>query len=305
MRPMLEKLENREVLCQTTLLGGTLAIVGGNGNDVIDVYTSNVTGQVVASINGAVQTFDPTLVQRVFIDGGNGNDILTSQVAGTTDFLRGGNGDDVLQAFGTTSVVLGENGNDSIYAIVGQGAVLDGGNGRDFLRGNATSIFINDAADRPNVVFGLATQPVQLINNVLYFLGTAGNDSAQVTQQFNQIFVVYNGQGFTFNRQDVDSLASVLGAGDDFFAVLGKVDIGGVYGAGGNDTLIGGSGDDLLKGGGGNDLIIGGNGNDDLTGDPGQDTVVGGQGRDVLRVDTADLFFAAATDLVIRRTAQR
>ncbi len=300
MKPNLEHLEDRSLLA-TTLLGGTLAVFGTNQNDVIDVYLSQDGTKVFVNDNGNFQTFVATTVQRVFLDGGNGNDILTAQVNTVPDFLRGGNGDDILQAFGTSSVVLGDNGSDSIYAIVGTGAVLDGGSGRDFLRGNASSIFLNDQADRPNVVFGIATQPVQLINNVLYFLGTANADSAQITEQFGKLFVIYNGQTFVFNTRDVDSLASVLGGGDDFFAVLGNVDIGGVYGAGGNDTLLGGSGNDLLKGGGGNDFIVGNAGNDDLTGDPGVDFVFAGPGSDVVRVDFLDFFFVDNQDTVVRR----
>ncbi|GGM70555.1 hypothetical protein GCM10012275_46200 [Longimycelium tulufanense] len=49
-----------------------------------------------------------------------------------------------------------------------------------------------------------------------------------------------------------------------------------------NDTLSGGPGDDTLVGGSGNDTIDGDEGNDDLSGGPGNDTLNGGQGRDVL-----------------------
>lgn len=299
MKPSVERLESRDVPATTTLLGGTLAIVGNGGQDIFDVFVNNA-GQIVANVNGISQTFAAAQVQRVFLDGQGGNDVLTAQVPTIPDFIRGGEGSDVLQAFGTTSVVLGENGSDLIYAIVGQGAVLDGGNGRDRIIGNATSIIFNDAADRPNVVFGIATQPVQLINGVVVFVGTAGNDSAQITEQFGKLFVSYNGQFFVFNKADVDSFATVLGGGDDL--IINNSSVSTVaYGAGGNDTLIGGSADDLLKGGGGNDFIVGNAGPDDLTGDPGVDFVFAGQGNDIVRVDQLDVFFADANDLVIRR----
>lgn len=300
----LEILEQRLTPAITTLLGGTLAIVGDNHNDVIDVYLSNQTNQIIANVNGINRSFDPATVQRIVLDGQGGNDVLTSQVNTVPDVLFGGNGNDVLQAFGVTSVVLGGSGQDNIYAIVGTGAYLDGGSGRDRIIGNATSIINNDAADRPNVIFGVATQPVQLINGVVYFLGTANADSAQITEQQGKLFVVYNGSAFTFNKSDVNTFAGVFGAGDD--SAINRSSIDSVfYGAGGNDTLIGGSGNDLLKGGSGNDLLMGNDGHDDLTGDPGVDTVMGGNNADVLRVDAADVFNPSNQDLVILRAQQR
>jgi T1SS-143 domain-containing protein len=49
---------------------------------------------------------------------------------------------------------------------------------------------------------------------------------------------------------------------------------------GGNDTLEGGKGDDLLFGQGGNDTLLGGDGNDILFGGMGDDTLTGGAGAD-------------------------
>ncbi|MDF3933531.1 calcium-binding protein, partial [Pseudomonas citronellolis] len=49
---------------------------------------------------------------------------------------------------------------------------------------------------------------------------------------------------------------------------------------GGNDTLEGGKGDDLLFGQGGNDTLLGGDGNDILFGGMGNDTLTGGAGAD-------------------------
>ena len=62
-----------------------------------------------------------------------------------------------------------------------------------------------------------------------------------------------------------------------------------LLGGSGNDTLTGGSSDDLIfagsgfdtvNGGAGNDLIFGNSGRDSLSGDSGNDTIFGGRGRD-------------------------
>lgn len=55
-----------------------------------------------------------------------------------------------------------------------------------------------------------------------------------------------------------------------------------ISGTSGNDTLVGGSGDDKISGGAGNDLLIGGSGNDTLSGGTGNDILIGGFGNDVL-----------------------
>jgi Ca2+-binding RTX toxin-like protein len=53
-----------------------------------------------------------------------------------------------------------------------------------------------------------------------------------------------------------------------------------LFGGGGNDTIIGGSGNDQLFGLAGNDTLIGGGGNDLLFGGAGNDTLTGGAGND-------------------------
>lgn len=53
-------------------------------------------------------------------------------------------------------------------------------------------------------------------------------------------------------------------------------------GLGGQDSLFGGLGTDVLAAGGGNDSLVGGEGADDLNGDAGDDVLDGGEGRDSL-----------------------
>ena len=54
------------------------------------------------------------------------------------------------------------------------------------------------------------------------------------------------------------------------------------FGNGGNDTLVGGSGEDSLWGGGGGDYLEGGGGDDAMWGCDGRDTMHGGGGHDVM-----------------------
>jgi Ca2+-binding RTX toxin-like protein len=56
-------------------------------------------------------------------------------------------------------------------------------------------------------------------------------------------------------------------------------------GNGGSDILVGGDGNDTLDGGPGDDLVLGGNGNDRLSGGPGDDILSGGAGADAFRIN--------------------
>ncbi|NES43863.1 calcium-binding protein [Moorena sp. SIO2C4] len=108
-----------------------------------------------------------------------------------------------------------------------------------------------------------------MVNDVEQFEinGLAGNDTLTVNDLSGtdaQLVVFDGGEGD-------DSL-------DGSKAVLPLVAIGG----NGNDTLIGGAGDDLLRGDAGNDYLVGGDGDDNLLGDAGDDTLIGGNGNDNL-----------------------
>ncbi|MBK1841301.1 hypothetical protein JHL17_28240 [Azospirillum sp. YIM B02556] len=64
--------------------------------------------------------------------------------------------------------------------------------------------------------------------------------------------------------------------------------MGFLFGGSGNDTLIGGDGDDAFYGEAGNDLMIGGDGDDTFHGGAGSDSLIGGMGDDVYMVDDTD-----------------
>jgi Ca2+-binding RTX toxin-like protein len=62
-------------------------------------------------------------------------------------------------------------------------------------------------------------------------------------------------------------------------------------GLGGHDLLVGGNASDMLYGGSGNDILVGENGNDQLFGGDGRDLLAGGNGSDRLEGGAgADIF---------------
>lgn len=81
---------------------------------------------------------------------------------------------------------------------------------------------------------------------------------------------IHKFSGVQFGHHDT-SVATPINNGDNTL-------VGGI----GNDQLFGGNGDDTLQGGAGNDLLSGGNGNDILSGGAGADVMLGGRGDDLL-----------------------
>ncbi|TMJ03980.1 MAG: tandem-95 repeat protein [Alphaproteobacteria bacterium] len=82
----------------------------------------------------------------------------------------------------------------------------------------------------------------------------------------------------------------VSGFGNDIYTAASGSTAVEVYGAGGNDQITGGAGDDNLWGGVGNDTLTGNDGNDLLVGDLGADSLSGGAGNDRLYIDSDDTF---------------
>jgi Ca2+-binding RTX toxin-like protein len=112
---------------------------------------------------------------------------------------------------------------------------------------------------------------------------------------------------------DTDQIRVNGGDGNDVIALdetNGPLPAAQLSGGNGNDTLTGGSGNDLLSGqdgndslsgGAGNDSLNGGSGNDFIAGGAGNDTLVGGSGNDFLDGDQgADVGILGAGDDVFR-----
>ena len=165
--------------------------------------------------------------------------------------MSGGNGDDFMIGDAISGYYNGR-------VVTGSGDdVMDGGEGDDFMIGDAQN-------------GGIANQAVGTGNDTMF--GGGGDDFlfGDVTRNYNYS----SGYGN-------DSLSG--GDGDDF--LLGD----GGYGDGGRDTLLGDAGNDTLFGDAGNEYygssnnsLIGGDGNDELFGEGGNDTLRASTGMDTL-----------------------
>lgn len=168
--------------------------------------------------------------------------------------------------------------------------LIQGTQGDDVIRfhlmpGNRNTLVINDnGAEHYYDIRQLAFDI-----NIVVVEGFAGNDLIQVDQRFGKIRLAFwldggFGDDTLIGGDGNDVLDG--GQGNDW-----------LYGMGGSDRLIGGEGDDYLNGGAGNDYLyggtgrdylLGGSGNDFLYGDEDEDTLLGGGGNDFLDGGDAD-----------------
>ncbi|HEX6691306.1 MAG TPA: M10 family metallopeptidase C-terminal domain-containing protein [Burkholderiales bacterium] len=260
-------------------MGGDDTLSGGEGNDTLDggegsdllegglgddTYINpdeiSDAGGVDTAVyrDGPAFIALPTMVENLVLAEGYDPDF------GFWDFLLSGNElDNVIRIEAVVDQVLlvsGEGGNDTIIGGADwEWYFFDADDGDDLLDGGGSEFdLISFSGDAGAVVdFGA---------------GTATNGSSSVS--FINIEEVYGSN-----------------AGDRFVAGSAS---GGVHFVGqeGDDTLIGGAGDDTLDSAGhlndqpneaienGNDLLIGGAGNDGLDGGGGSDTLNGGLGND-------------------------
>jgi Ca2+-binding RTX toxin-like protein len=203
---------------------------------------------------------------QVYLDGGNGHDILDTDAWGQ---LYGGEGNDWIGGGDTLNVdtIFGGSGDDAVFGDSGAD-FIDGGDGRDALSGDEG-------------------------NDTLH--GGDGDDSGPA------IAVGDLGYGYMpglRGREGDDYLDG--GAGNDL--LYGEEEASVWSSEGGSDTLIGASGNDALHGGGGNDLLDGGSGADTMSGGRGSDTYVVDSAADmVIETDGDDSFLdpPAPTDTVI------
>jgi Ca2+-binding RTX toxin-like protein len=114
--------------------------------------------------------------------------------------------------------------------------------------------------------------------------GTDQDDVVHVRKIGEDRFeVTFNGRPVEVSREQLAALRFDLRAGDDTFVADSDVDVPlWVYGGDGNDVIVGGAGNDLLRGGDGDDTLIGGAGDDRLWGGGGDDSLQGGAGNDEL-----------------------
>ena len=271
---------------------GLITMTGGDGDDVISLEGSNLGGFQVQMVGGAGNdTFTGVGAVRATIKTGDGDDIVTVDVAGSYDVYLA-TGADRIVLTGALTPSPASSARITVYDFTPGfgGDVID------------LSTFVTSAG---LVGFTSGSNPFETghlritrVNDEMVTLefsidaGVSGYEplvrlevpATSLTSHnfggYRPIPAVISGTSFGDNIQGIDE--------DDVLNGLGGGDT--LIGRGGDDTLDGGDGDDLLFGDyyhsgdqpNGNDVLTGGAGNDVLIGGGGDDTLSGGAGMDIL-----------------------
>ncbi len=231
---------------QIDLIGNSYKLVlnDATATTALKVDGSTLAAGQVMIIDGAAETG-----AALTLLGGAANDTLGGGAG--DDVLSGADGNDTLTTGAGMDTVSGGAGNDTIVLAGNLTAAdaIDGGSGTDTvtLNGNYSA----------GVAFGAATitnvETITLANGFSYKLIL---DDAT------------NGLGLTVNGAAlVAANALYLDGSAETGAALTAT------GGSGNDTMLGGAGDDVLTGGNGNDLLRAGAGTDTLSGGNGNDSL--------------------------------
>ncbi|MDR0984858.1 MAG: hypothetical protein LBL93_07680, partial [Ruminococcus sp.] len=211
--------------------------------------------------------------------GEDGNDTIYD--GDHNGFLYGDSGDDVIYAGGGDDTLEGGNGNDD----------LQGDHGNDtyyFKKGYGQDVIYDSSDDNIIKISGFSANEMintKNANNDLIINFENSEDSLTVKEFFNynsnRNFTFIFDNGTTLGQYDITAkYAPIYGTENGEWLSASGNDGVEIYGLGGNDGLQGTNGNDILDGGDGNDTLSGNEGSDSLDGGFGNDDLQGGGGND-------------------------
>lgn len=266
---------------------GSDSVLGGGGNDVIDTSNGDLApdlgfpnddGTPVPGFPFGYPADDDPDNDRDFVDGGTGNDTIST--GDDADTITGGRGRDVIDGGIDDDEISGDGGADRIVGGEGND-LIEGGTGNDTIyAGNDPDLgldLLDIEDDGSHPIFPEDPRPDNGMDTVY---GGDGNDLIFGADDDD---VLYGDEGNDTIDGQIDDDLIDGGIGDD--SLLGGQGNDTILGGEGNDVIDGGLNADTVDGGAGHDTIDGGNGADDLSGGAGDDLIDGGTGGDTLNGD--------------------
>ena len=313
-----ERLEDRTLLSATTLWANGSLIITATTGEAITVTTdssSNVRVEIDGVIDSSLPEVQATLVERIEITGGDGDNVINlidvhatlfsfvDPISGATMpiVVNGGDGHDTITgSFDLDDLLIGDDGDDVINGGAGSNQ-LDGGDGNDQLTGGGGDDILIGEDGEDTLSGGSGDDTLTGGNGHDSLLGNSGDDSIEGGNG-NDTIIGSSGDDTLHGNDGRDSISG--GSGDD--SLTGGLQADTLLGGSGDDTALGNDGNDRLEGGTGDDLLVGGydrdtilgdagddklNGqrhNDSMEGGAGDDTILGGHGSDYLRGNEDD-----------------
>jgi Ca2+-binding RTX toxin-like protein len=279
-----------DVLIQN--FGGPNEIMdGGDGNDTGDWTYNTSDNWVISLLDGTARIGGTAYAQLTSIEnlrgggshdsligdsgdnrleGGLGNDTLNG-LAGGTDTLGGGQGNDLYRVGSSTTIIeeTGGQGSDTVYSAV------------------SFSLAANDSIERLGTIASAATTAINLTGNALAqvitgnagnnvlndggaggndtLYGYGGNDTYRVYNAGTQIEeaggqgsdTVYSAVSFSLAANDsIERLGTIASAATTAINLTGNALSQTITGNAGQNRLNGGAGNDTISGFGGNDTFV-------------------------------------------------
>ena len=241
---------------------GSAGYINSPASVIINLATNTASGGDaegdvlinIASISGS--DFNDTLTgndQGNSLTGNDGDDVLSG--GGGIDNLRGGSGNDTLNGGDGDDTLIGDIGNDTLNGDDGDdhlygwdgNDIINGGAGDDIIFGNAGADVLDggDGIDSVRYHDSLAGVSINLAMNT----ASGGDAEGDIISNIENVYgSVYDD---TIIGDDQDNYLS----GGNFLGAPSGNDT--LVGGGGNDTLFAGQGDqDTLDGGTGDDMFI-------------------------------------------------
>ena len=247
-------------------------INSGYGNDLVNVLETDVTHLIINAESGD-DIVDASASNGnefgLFIHGNSGNDQLIGGMS--SDVIIGDSGDDVISANAGNDTVFGDQATISWQGLTATGVQylptnndgqdrISGGAGNDLIRGQGGNDYIYGNTGNDIIAGDLGDDYIE------------GNDGSDIIFG-DQIEVTWQG----LSAIGVQYLAS---------------------GSDGQDKILGGAGNDIIRGQGNKDFIWGNEGEDVISGDNDDDVIYGNLGDDTIFGDTA-LFTWSGLELVL------
>ncbi|MEA5550937.1 calcium-binding protein [Anabaena cylindrica UHCC 0172] len=175
------------------------------------------------------------------------------------------------------TIVIGNDGSDTLYTSGTEAIFVDGGNGNDTLIGGDNNDFL---------IGGLGADKLQGGKGNDVLLIDAEDQVINAGEGLDAIFVSTS-DSITLDLNQINAEFIFSHDGNDHITNSGQQDVI-IYGGNGNDYLVGGAGIDLIQGGDGDDFLSGRFTNESLnnniaenTTETGKDLLEGGNGNDL------------------------
>jgi Ca2+-binding RTX toxin-like protein len=264
----------------------------GTGDDVLDAGSITLSG--IRTIRAG--TGNDTVLgadSDEIIQGEGGNDVLSGGAG--ADILDGGTGVDTLSYAANWT---GVNVNLATNTVAGGAADGDtitsfenviGSDFDDVIIGSGAANTITAGAGDDVIETGEGNDTIRIgVNSGTDSINAGGGTDTVLFIEDNAVLAVSQLSGV--NIFDASGVANATIAGDAngntlSFTYATMIDIAGIYGREGNDTISGSQGADILVGGAGNDKLTGSGGDDIFRyegGDEGFDALDGGTGADLV-----------------------